>query len=360
MDAREEDEEDIFGTMAVSSFEEGVLSTAIEKVRMNLLLGASANFCTCLGFVHSSDRPMYEHVGVEVSVSGGFIVKYKTLYQSILALACSLPYGDVRIPKLLVQNGAEVNRAWLRPRYENSPLHSACSSGRVEVLEFLLGQHPRVDVLSNHGQTPLSSVCSKPTYNGKILMELLVKHGANVDFRVYNPCMKGYSSLLESHFICSRIHHSSMVDFMLSLGADPNFEGDKTTPLVSALRHRDVSVTRHLLAASADVDLKCQLGFPCEIAAALEDGEGCLAMSTFFLESCPRITIEALFQAGFRKSCEMNQLYGSKFSTASPLKQLCRKAIHLKIRTLFNKSDSRAKHCLLGLPLPLVQYLRFE
>ena len=90
-----------------------------------------------------------------------------------LFIACS--WGNVGEARLLLRNGAEVNRA---NKNGATPLYVACREGHVDAVRLLLDYGAEVDRANQNGWTPLLIAC----WNGHVdAVRLLLDKGAEVD-----------------------------------------------------------------------------------------------------------------------------------------------------------------------------------
>lgn len=99
----------------------------------------------------------------------------------LLHLAASL--GDLKIAKILVENGALINSR-NGTKINQTPLHIACYHGKVEMVRFLIEQGCDLDIRDGCNETPLSLIQkfkydadAKP-YDLLQIMRLLLYHGA--------------------------------------------------------------------------------------------------------------------------------------------------------------------------------------
>lgn len=109
-----------------------------------LLHAAKHGHAACVKLLLSS--------GADVDEPGG------TLNETALHWAATL--GDEAVATLLLDVGANVNARTLAAR---TPLHSACASGKVHLVQLLLAREAIAAVVDRHQQTPLHHL----TYNGE-------------------------------------------------------------------------------------------------------------------------------------------------------------------------------------------------
>jgi len=130
--------------------------------------------------------------------------------QSMTPLALATRGGRVPMIKLLVKNGAKVNDP------NNPPLHWA---GKPQAAKALLDAGAKVDLRNRHGQTALHLTTGAWVPNADTV-KLLIDAKADVNAR----------------------------------------SKTSSTPLLEAIRHRDLEIAKLLLAAGADADAKDEAG----------------------------------------------------------------------------------------------------
>ncbi|HEY1338937.1 MAG TPA: ankyrin repeat domain-containing protein [Bryobacteraceae bacterium] len=86
------------------------------------------------------------------------------------ALGLAVFFGHVEIALLLVERGADVNRA-SRNSFHVTPLHSAVESGKLELLDLLLTHGAKPDPEESFGATPLK--CAQVRGNDEMVKRLL-------------------------------------------------------------------------------------------------------------------------------------------------------------------------------------------
>ena len=119
------------------------------------------------------------------SQSPGFndIVKFLVRYEKYFEFqSCTTPLElaiqkyHPEIVKILLDNGASM----CIPRYKFSALHLAisCAQDRTEIVEILLENGHKVDVINFYGRTPLQACIYRELKN---VAKLLMKYGANAN-----------------------------------------------------------------------------------------------------------------------------------------------------------------------------------
>lgn len=99
----------------------------------------------------------------------------------LLHLAASL--GDLKIAKILVENGALINSR-NGTKINQTPLHTACYHGKVEMVRFLIEQGCDLDIRDGCNETPLSLIqkfkydADANPYDLLQIIRLLLYHGA--------------------------------------------------------------------------------------------------------------------------------------------------------------------------------------
>lgn len=93
-----------------------------------------------------------------------------------LPLACY--QGDLKIVKLLVSEGADVN--WTYPDANDTPLHAACDGGHSDIVSFLIEKGAKVNCICSKNKTPLTYAASLGLDAGILI---LLSKGANPNVR---------------------------------------------------------------------------------------------------------------------------------------------------------------------------------
>jgi len=169
---------------------------------------------------------------------------------------------------LLITHGAKVDA---RDMFGATPLHTAALTGTPTVAALLLARGASAGATDNHGRTPLHSVGemghSVEREGWLVVARLLVAHGADVNARteVPKPRLPGTRGSIVSsipcraaplHFAC-RAGSDEIVEFLIAQGAPVDardFRGN--TPLHRAAAWGHVSVVKLLLAAGARRDAR--------------------------------------------------------------------------------------------------------
>ena len=92
---------------------------------------------------------------------------------------------NLQIAQALLQHGADVH---LKDADEFTPLHTACCSGSINIVELILRERPKdtstlLTEKDQHGNTPLM-IAKKSPHSNAAIVKLLISH--NVDLRYTN------------------------------------------------------------------------------------------------------------------------------------------------------------------------------
>jgi ankyrin repeat protein len=146
-----------------------------------------------------------------------------------------------------------------------TPLHSAASSGRLDIVEFLLANRAEVNAKDKEGRTPLHSAADAgPIGSGDLkgVAELLLANNAEVDPKDSFGC----TPLL----LAAWSGDNDLLELLLAKGADVNAKDDRgRSPLHAALVNGHKNLVEILLANKADVNSRDNSGeTPLHMAAA--------------------------------------------------------------------------------------------
>ncbi len=83
--------------------------------------------------------------------------------------------GNYETSKLLIENGADVNRL---DKWGMTPISSAASNGHLDIVRLLLKNGANVNTADKHGGTPLYYASAGGFHE---TVELLISKGANVN-----------------------------------------------------------------------------------------------------------------------------------------------------------------------------------
>jgi ankyrin repeat protein len=152
--------------------------------------------------------------------------------------------------KFLILKGADVNpdpcknnkACTCGPNFR-TPLHAACEIGNLELIEALVTNGAKVNLLSNNGLTPLQNAVQ----SGKIdAVRYLVDHGA-------------FLNIKENELGCTELHlaaargYGDIASLLMEKGSCPKMKDvDGKTPLDYAFYHGQNKIGYEMLAAGAD------------------------------------------------------------------------------------------------------------
>jgi ankyrin repeat protein len=119
--------------------------------------------------------------------------------------ACNM--GHVKVAKLLIKNGANVNSN--ENEYKTTPLHVGCQQFLPRLAELLIKNGADVNSKNRYGYTPLHLTCL--TNSDVRIAELLIKNGADVN----SKDRYGYTPLDEA---CKK-GHVDIANLLLNRGA---------------------------------------------------------------------------------------------------------------------------------------------
>ncbi len=139
--------------------------------------------------------------------------------QSVLHIAINRPEPKLKIIKLLVQKGADINAAFSQEgRHKGkTPLHIAVNKQHLPIATYLLGQEADATVTTRNGGTPLHIAS---TIGNSELVKLLLKHKSDINAQTY---FDGSNSHLDEgwtpmYFALSE-GHINIVKLLLAHGA---------------------------------------------------------------------------------------------------------------------------------------------
>ncbi|MFC1842303.1 ankyrin repeat domain-containing protein, partial [Candidatus Dependentiae bacterium] len=156
---------------------------------------------------------------------------------SPLSLACYR--GNIEVVKLLLQKGADVNKA---DKDGQTPLHEACSCfcGKLDIVKVLLQNGADVNKANKNGLTPLYWACCR----GKLdIVKCLLQNGAQIN--------KGNDN--EPHRHCQ----TCIMKFIVVNGvlkAKPIHEVDYIIPLYQACKRNNLGMVKYLVQNGAQID----------------------------------------------------------------------------------------------------------
>jgi ankyrin repeat protein len=206
--------------------------------------------------------PLFGIVSVQNDDCGlleSFIASGADVNHTDRALRTPMHYAANRaFADILHQHGAD---PFAKDKYGMTPLHMACTIGRLDVIQFLLSKGAMVDEAAVAGWTPLlySTFDNEDDpedfpfppnlYSGTSRLEvanILLGQGANI-----RAATNGGQTVLHG---AARLHDTELVRYLVDRGANvravnANFE----TALHNAARTTNVEIVRYLIDQGADV-----------------------------------------------------------------------------------------------------------
>jgi len=176
-------------------------------------------------------------------------VKGQTLSELEKTLIDAAREGDLEVVERLIHDGARVN---VIDDTGTTPLHWAVFGGHQDVTKALIAQGALVNVPDVDGFTPLDTASQKGFTK---LVQLLIKEGANLEARDNDGGTALYAAAGKGHV--------RVVEVLLSAGADAESRFTKTddTALLFAASEGHDEVVSVLAKASADVEARNRAGF---------------------------------------------------------------------------------------------------
>jgi len=153
----------------------------------------------------------------------------------------SVMHGIPEITRLLIDNGADIDKATLPTR---SLLHWAAWQGNDEVIQCLLESGADVNAFDVYSKTPLHLCCESLNYHGSAA---LLNHGADVTLTDSDDCEP-------LHLLCANGGVRIAQMLLESCAVDVNASSQIGTPLHLACKYNHVSLVRLLVAHGADVN----------------------------------------------------------------------------------------------------------
>ena len=202
-----------------------------DKTRWKALIknGKTEELGQLIEALRTQGEDIRQWMNVDLGLFGG---------SSFLSLAAE--FGHLDIARLLVENGAEVNR-----RCNGiTPVHRAVLGRHPEMLEYLLNLGAKVDGENEMTVTPLTQAIQKGYTE---LVPTLLNHGASVHPRItFGPLPSA-----------ARLGHRDTISELLSRGAKP--DGDLLCdgrPLACAAGAGHLDAVMQLLGAGAQINLE--------------------------------------------------------------------------------------------------------
>ena len=183
-------------------------------------------------------------------VHKGADVNFKPDHMSTSPLAIALGKEDLRVARLLVQLGANVDE---RDGVGYTFLIKAAIYGNQEIARFLIENGADVNARSDIGFTPLSQACyaiksGMGNSDYLALVKLLLNSGADI-------ALGDDRGFLPIHFAAAR-SQLDIIDFLIEKGADVNSRAnDGRTPLYYAIVDPNPKLLKFLLDRGADPNI---------------------------------------------------------------------------------------------------------
>jgi len=153
----------------------------------------------------------------------------------------SVMHGIPEITRLLLEHGADINKATLPTR---SLLHWAAWQGNDEVIQCLLENGADVNAFDVYSKTPLHLCCESLNFHGS---KALLNYGAD-------PTLTDSDDCEPLHLLCANGGVRIAQLLLESCSLDVNACSQMGTPLHLACKYNHVSLVRLLVAHGADVN----------------------------------------------------------------------------------------------------------
>lgn len=205
------------------------------------------------------------------------------------ALIAAARQGDVKLAKLLIEKGADINA---KDYNGDCALAHAASKGHVDVAELLIAQGVNINAINNHDDTPLHSAA----YGGnKYIAELLIAKGANVNAKD----SFGHTPL----YIAENNRHQEVVELLLASGADANAkENHGTTALYIASQQGHNDVVQMHTPEDTPINVPRRTRY---ISPRVEELRFAVYVESF------RLKVERIGTLNFPIEAKQNNIYGS-------------------------------------------------
>ena len=133
-------------------------------------------------------------------------------------LTSALHAKNIEIARLLIENGADINRKDGDSQY---PLNLACELGDLKLVKFMLNKGADVNVSNDGGRTPLHYAVDSVSKDNLEIVKMLVERGADVNARTNT----GYTPLIYAGW--DRKNGFEIIRYLVGKNADVNAKTDK-------------------------------------------------------------------------------------------------------------------------------------
>lgn len=209
---------------------------------MFLLILGSVSLAGCMSIHQAAEAGNVDEVRKQLT--SGINPNSRTLWYRVTPLHRAAAYGRVRIVKLLLENGAEVN---IRNEGGETPLHYAARHGHVSVMKILL----------EYGADPAQkgTGCGTPMQwaagNGQIrAIKTLLDYGVGID----QPGSGGVTALMEA------VSHSQLETVRFLLANDANVNVRDNNGSTALFRAPNAEIGRILRENGADTEVETDDG----------------------------------------------------------------------------------------------------
>lgn len=179
------------------------------------------------------------------------------------ALHCAVQREFYKVIDCLLECGADVN---LKVSGD-SPLHFAAAIGNLKILKLLLSNGAELNATNLSDATPLFIAVQR---NRNEIVECLVKHGADVNihdqdstiksFNYTSDCIHDLRSCRGLRPLIIAVDNSNLdiVEILLNCGAPADIENEKVSPLHLASANGSLEIVKVLLGFGANINSVCE------------------------------------------------------------------------------------------------------
>lgn len=203
-------------------------------------------------------------------------------FSGMTALTIACAHGNLRIPGLLLDNGAEINAA---SDYGWTPIMVASECGHPDLVEFLLENEADINFQNTDGWTPLMVATE---WGHPDVVEILLENGADTEIRDkhgWTPAMAA-SARGEVAIVKSLLENGANMEFKTSDRPKPEVTDDRNnnglTPAMAASSFGRLDVIKLLFEHGVDMDTRSEDGWTAAMTAA---EYGHLAVVKFLFEN---------------------------------------------------------------------------